>query len=372
MEKYVGLFKNNSIVAANITHSSIQYEALSRGMVVSIKNKDSIDFKKYGYVTDEIGRVFEISDYNKKYLFNTSRLLNLGNINSKAKALKKENLAKTLKDNDFNFINTLKFTTKNEVNASLILDTLNVPLVVKPVNGTMGKGVYCDLKNKDELIEAIAKQNSDYMVEEYISNSDEYRVYTINSKVVALCKRLAPTVTGNGISSIEELVLEKNKKRSKIKLSSIKLNPTLDITYIPKQDEKIILSLVKGRSSGSEIQIIKNGIDLGILSEIERFASLFKENFVLGFDILVKNNSLYILEINTRPQISSAILPDIGDGVDFPKVLLDSLFGVSSSSNIDFSTFYKAYKSIIKTIDIEWEEIQCQVVNGVLETKIIV
>ena len=366
MKKYQEILDVNTIQLASISHHAIHYEALSRGLTVSILNKNNLKYSKYFLKSDRVGRVFKISNGLNDYLFNTSKVI----FDNNNYSLTKSNIKNILKNNEFNYINSMVFKKDSLIDFDLIEENLRKPYVVKPLNGSMGENVFCDLKSKSDVMESISQQVDDFIIEEYIDHADEYRVYVVNSKISALCKRIAPFVIGDGVNNIDNLVNIKNKIRASNKLSKILASSDIDLEKIPKLNEKVIVSNVKGRSRGADIEVVNAGLELGIVKEIERFSKLFPNCITLGFDILVKAGQLFILEINSRPQLSSALFPDHGEPVDIPSDILDSLFGRRSKQNIDFKEFISSYNNINKKIGIDWESINYQYKDGKLTTYI--
>lgn len=362
MSNYQDILNLKEVPLASISHYAMHFEALSRGLTVSILNKNNSEYEKYFLERDKVGRVYKISNNDKIYLFNTSRLIN----NGKKPNLSKIILSELLKNNGFNFIDSMVFIHKSKIDFSLIEKKINKPWVVKPTNGSMGNNVFCDLDSEIDLKNSISKQTGDFIIEHYISNADEYRVYVVNCKVIGFCKRIDPFVIGDGVNTLKQLVDLKNKIRSEKKLSKIIISPKVDIEKIPKLNEKVIVNNVKGRSLGADIEVIKGGLDIKIVNEIERFSKLFHENFVLGFDILVKKNELFILEINTRPQLSSGLFPDYGPQLDIPSEILNNLFGTSERKKINFEEFVNSYRFIKKNIGINWKQIDYSYKNGEL------
>lgn len=97
--------------------------------------------------------------------------------------------------------------------------SIGYPVVVKPINGRLGKGVFTNLKNEKELETAliILKDKLGYteiMTEQHIKGEDT-RVYVIENEVIASYKRRPANVIGNGTSNIKTLIKEKNKLRQK-------------------------------------------------------------------------------------------------------------------------------------------------------------
>src|SRR5699024_6165399 len=91
---------------------------------------------------------------------------------------------------------------------------IGYPVVLKPVDGRMGKSVYIN-HNKKELLYAIKEAHStgtyqNYLVEKYYPGN-EYRIYVVNNKAVVATNRIPANILGDGKKSIKELIKEKNK-----------------------------------------------------------------------------------------------------------------------------------------------------------------
>src|SRR5699024_9545865 len=96
------------------------------------------------------------------------------------------------------------------------IDEIDYPVVIKPVDGSFGRGVFVDLYAEEEVLQAIAfikkELNEDIIVEQYIDGHD-YRVYVIENEVVGAILRVPPNIIGDGKSTVEELIKIKNKDR---------------------------------------------------------------------------------------------------------------------------------------------------------------
>jgi cyanophycin synthetase len=86
------------------------------------------------------------------------------------------------------------------------------PLVIKPINGNHGRGITANIENWDDAVTALAaaKEVSRSVIVERFINGDDYRLLVINYKLVAAAKRTPAGVTGNGKSTIQELIDEVN------------------------------------------------------------------------------------------------------------------------------------------------------------------
>ncbi len=85
---------------------------------------------------------------------------------------------------------------------------IGLPVVVKPSDGNHGRGVTLDLRERADIEAAwhVAEpEGSDVMVERFIPG-DEHRLLVVGGKVVAAARGELVGITGNGHSSVRELI----------------------------------------------------------------------------------------------------------------------------------------------------------------------
>ena len=85
---------------------------------------------------------------------------------------------------------------------------IGLPVVVKPSDGNHGRGVTLDLRKQEDIEAAYHvayPEGSDVMVERFIPG-DEHRVLVVGGKVVAAARGEVVSITGNGHSTVRELI----------------------------------------------------------------------------------------------------------------------------------------------------------------------
>lgn len=350
--------RKNNIYSNALARFSFPYYALSRGLTVSwINMRGKEEYKSY-YKYEGVGGFYTIKDDDgKEYSFNFSRVLNKTQDNSIVRKDKLDSLLDVLR------IRYPKAVIlKNSANREN-LKKLSYPLVVKPIFGSMGKGVYANIQNDRELEYALSKQSSGIMVEEYIEG-DEYRVYILNGEPIAYCKRHAPAIIGDGLSTIKELIAKINIRKKGKGLATIPIDEDLnqillkqnkDLNTVVKDKEKIILSNKKGRSSGAMIETV-SFINYQVYEGLRTIGQYLDMFCMIGVDCIVKNEELFILEVNLRPQISSAIIPDEGPSINIPKIVIDSLFGSYKGDYLEPNNFMKKLQKLDRIRDLDWKE----------------
>jgi cyanophycin synthetase len=85
---------------------------------------------------------------------------------------------------------------------------IGLPVVVKPTDANHGRGVSLDLNTREEVMAAWAvadTEGSEVIVERYI-RGDEHRLLVVGGQVVAAARGESLWVTGDGVSTITQLI----------------------------------------------------------------------------------------------------------------------------------------------------------------------
>ena len=89
-----------------------------------------------------------------------------------------------------------------------VMQEIGGPVVVKPQDGSQGRGVAVDIETREELELAYAAAREisrDVMVERFIPGHD-FRLLVVGDRLVAAARRDPPFVIGDGRSTVRELV----------------------------------------------------------------------------------------------------------------------------------------------------------------------
>lgn len=110
------------------------------------------------------------------------------------------------------------FAASDVAGATAFAMRIGYPVVVKPVAGTGGRAVTTNISSDGELAEALALvggsrfAGQDVQVERHLPGS-MYRIVVLDGRVNAALLREPASVTGDGVRSVAELVVEKNSYR---------------------------------------------------------------------------------------------------------------------------------------------------------------
>ncbi len=229
-----------------------------------------------------------------------------------------------------------------------IAEYIGYPIVIKPVSGNHGEGVFVNLKNPDELAEAysLAKEYEDYqLVEKYLKGED-YRALLVNNEVVALAKKVPAHVEGDGSSTIKELVelINQDPKRGDEHdnlLTKIKFNEEvmmnlerkgLSLDYIPKEGEIVRLTETSNLSTGGTSEDRTDELHPTLKRLLERTSKIVDLD-LMGIDFIADDISKPvdklnwgIIEINASPGLRMHISPTSGESRPVGKKIIDHLY----------------------------------------------
>jgi len=208
-------------------------------------------------------------------------------------------------------------------------------VVIKPLNLSLGKGVFVNVieknffKHWDDCVNVMKKnkrKNGKILVQDFMEGF-EVRANILEGKLISILARIPAYVIGNGESTIEELIDVKNKEREQCgylrknlikKSEAVKTflsNEGLSFQSIPSENEYVLLISVSNTSLGGEILEITN-----IVSEETRQLALnalaaFPSMYSGGIDIMIKDfddKEPRVIEINPFPVLALSTYPTYG------------------------------------------------------------
>ena len=225
------------------------------------------------------------------------------------------------------------------------LDTVRLPAVVKPVDTDHGIAVITNIKSRQELNSAIENAfrfAGKVIVEEFFPGR-EYRFLVIDFQVRAIACREPANVTGDGTSTIRQLIDNKNEGRGNdYRHPLLKINideevkrhlrdSSLSPDSILQNGEKIYLRKNSNLSTGGDsIDVTEDipGFYEAIAVEAARSAGLK----IAGIDIIIKDlietpspENYIVVELNAPAMLSMHNYPYIGKNRHVEKYVLDCI-----------------------------------------------
>jgi D-alanine-D-alanine ligase-like ATP-grasp enzyme len=226
-----------------------------------------------------------------------------------------------------------------------MLNSVQLPAVVKPVNTDHGIAVSTNIKSRQELISAIEnafKFAQKVIVEEFVPGQ-EYRFLVIDFAVRAIAFREPANVTGDGKSTIQQLIDKKNVGRGNdyrhplLKIvvdQEVKrhLNVlSLSSDSILKKGEKVYLRKNSNLSTGGDsIDVTDEMFDF--YKEVAVKAAQASGLKIAGIDIIIKDpdaapslENYIVVELNAPAMLSMHDFPYIGKNRHVEKYVLDAI-----------------------------------------------
>lgn len=327
---------------------AVALEGWRRGLTLRWHVKDSEKFKEMStWYVDNPGQLFSLrSESHTHYFFRTrgDKVTNDAVRIGKDKDLTKQALSRA----DVPVPKGRQFTNEEPDEAIVAFaNEIGYPVVIKPIDGSFGRGVISNITTSGELIHSVSYLRSelgyqDIILEKHISGND-YRLYVVGDKVVGAMHRVPPNVVGDGVNSIQALIQLKNEQRS--------LNPRLESCPIPVNDEIIDFIGRKGYTLDSvpekgahiylsdkcNISIGGDPIDvLDTLDETTKNIAVNALHAVDGLthgavDVIVDEKAeaeerAVVIELNPTAQIGGLLFPIKGKARDIPAAIIDFYF----------------------------------------------
>ncbi|WP_042143737.1 ATP-grasp domain-containing protein [Paucisalibacillus sp. EB02] len=244
---------------------------------------------------------------------------------------------------------------------------LGYPVVIKPVNGTGGHGVIANIRDEKEFVSALEYVRydlnySDIIVERFFKGED-YRLYVIDNNVIGAFKKIPANVIGDGIRSIRELLQFKNGERDSIpafhnRLIKVDKETTrlleekgYTLDTVPKDGEQVFLKTKNNVSSGGDpidvTDLLTDELKQIAIDACNAIPGLVQGGVDMIVDESLKNG--VILEVNSRPHITSHLFPMQGKGRDIPKAVIDYYFPETTNKKKEHAElFYFDFKNVLE------------------------
>jgi GNAT-family acetyltransferase (TIGR03103 family) len=193
-------------------------------------------------------------------------------------------------------------------------------VVVKPAMGEQGKGISVDVRTEHDLQAAIgraAKEGGHVILEEFCPGQD-LRVIVIGYKVVAAAMRRPAEVTGDGVSTLLQLMERHSARRmaatggeSKIPLDSeterCLMEQGLNYDSVPASGQTIVVRKTANLHTGGTIHDVTDQLST-TLRDVSEAAARALRIPVVGLDFLVSGadaDEYVLIEANERPGLAN-------------------------------------------------------------------
>ena len=225
---------------------------------------------------------------------------------------------------------------------------IGYPVVTKPLIGNHGRGVSTDIGDDAmlrEAYDAAGSKHGSVIVEQYMRGED-HRLLVIDGKLVAAARRRPAHVTGDGASTLQQLIDRENADPRRgvghenlltlIQLDeqSHRLIAAQELTLesvIPK-GSVVFLKSTANLSTGGSATDVTDSVHPEVRYVAERCARFIGLD-VIGIDLVaetlsrpLEEQSAGVVEVNAGPGFRMHIAPTHGEGRDVGKAVVDMLY----------------------------------------------
>ena len=231
-------------------------------------------------------------------------------------------------------------------------EDIGLPVCIKPVDGNHGRGVFIDVKTKEEIEKAYkiaVEEGSGVLVERSIPGT-EHRMLVIGGKLVAANRGDMVLVTGDGKSTVTELIasqVNSDPRRGPTELhplSNIRIDSAarmelerqnLTADSVPTQDREVLIQ--RNANHAFDVTDEVHPETAALVSLAARVIGLD----IAGIDLVAEDISKplseqggAIVEVNAGPSLLMHLKPGIGKPRPVGKAIVDNLFAPNESGRI--------------------------------------
>ena len=267
---------------------------------------------------------------------------------------------------------------------------IGFPVVVKPVDGNQGKGVFLNVGTREELALAyrLAKAYSGRILVEKFVSGRHYRVLVVGGSVVAAAERVPAHVVGDGAHSIRELVDIANSdprrgESHEKPLTRIRIDRVVQMTLarcglslqdVPEPGRVVHLRDNSNLSTGGTAIDVTGDVHPDNARICARAAAIVGLD-VAGVDVVTASiaESMFasggaIIEVNAGPGIRMHHFPSHGRSRDAGAAIVEHLFPPGGKSRIPVVAVTGTNGKTTVARMIAHVVAQCGVVTGVATT----
>ncbi len=181
-----------------------------------------------------------------------------------------------------------------------LLNQYNNNIVIKSNEGCEGINVYHCKNYTDtmDIAKKLFKTKSSISVCPFYNIKEEYRVIYLNDKCLVIYSKQRPFVIGNGVNTVDELMIKYREELSEyITIDKVE---DVDLSYIPQNNEKVLLTWKHNLYNGSIPNVVE---DKNMIKKLSTFAKNVAHVIGINFatiDIIeLENGDLKVLEVNS-------------------------------------------------------------------------
>jgi len=230
------------------------------------------------------------------------------------------------------------------------------PVVVKPRDGSQGRGVAVNIETREQIAaayEAAAEISSEVIVERYIPGHD-FRLLVVGDNLVAAARRDPPQVTGDGRHTIRQLVEQVNAdplrgdghatSLTKIRFDDIALatlkKQGYDADAVPPTGALVVLRHNANLSTGGAATDVTDEVHPELAARAVTAAHMVGLD-ICGVDVVAETVHLPledqrggVVEVNAAPGLRMHLSPSFGKGRAVGEAIVASMFADGDDGRI--------------------------------------
>jgi cyanophycin synthetase len=225
---------------------------------------------------------------------------------------------------------------------------IGLPVVVKPNDGNQGKGVTVNITTKEHLLKAYAAAcefRDDILVERYMPGND-FRLLVVGDKLVAAARRDPPTVVGDGVHTISQLVEAVNAdprrgsghstSLTKIRFDDIAKSclatQGFDAESVPAKGRRVNLRNNANLSTGGSASDVTDDVHPDVAARAVAAAHMVGLD-ICGVDVVcdsilrpIEEQGGGVVEVNAAPGLRMHLTPSFGKGRAVGEAIISTMF----------------------------------------------
>ncbi|OZI61623.1 cyanophycin synthetase [Bordetella genomosp. 11] len=233
---------------------------------------------------------------------------------------------------------------------------LGGPVVVKPRDGSQGRGVAVNIETRERVMTAYAAAaeiSRDVIVERYIPGHD-FRLLVVGDTLVAAARRDPPQVSGDGVHTVRQLIEQVNQdplrgdghatSLTKIRIDDIAIatlaKQGYDVDAIPPTGARVVLRNNANLSTGGSATDVTDEVHPELAARAVTAARMIGLD-LCGVDVVAETMHLpleeqrgAIVEINAAPGLRMHLTPSFGKGRAVGEAIIANMFADGDDGRI--------------------------------------
>ena len=233
---------------------------------------------------------------------------------------------------------------------------IGLPVVIKPKNGNQGKGVTVNITNREQLLKAYnaaLEYDDEILVERFLPGND-FRLLVVGNKLVAAARRDPPTVVGDGVRTMRELVDDVNRdprrgtghatSLTRIRIDDIGLaclaGQGLTTESVPTKGRRVALRHNANLSTGGSATDVTDDVHPEVAHRAITAAKMVGLD-ICGVDMVcdsilkpLEEQGGGIVEVNAAPGLRMHLTPSYGKGRAVGEAIINAMFPEGETGRI--------------------------------------